>query len=81
MRLLRRRSLKVYRGTRTEYGIELGQGPIINRWVEYYRLRSINESLKKKLRDFTYMVEKGLIKQAARAYVPDEWLEIISKDP
>ncbi len=81
MKLLRQRALKSYRGTRTEYGIKLGEGPIINRWVEYYRLRSINENLEKELKHATYMVEEGLVKQAASAYAPDEWLEIIRKAP
>ncbi len=81
MYLLHRGVPKARRGVRTEYGIKLGQGPIIRRWAEYKRLKAINARLQKELEHARYMAEKGVLKQAARAHAPAEWLEIIRKDP
>lgn len=81
MYLLHRGVPKARRGIRTEYGIKLGQGPIIRRWAEYKRLKAINAQLQKELEHARYMAEKGVLKQAARAQAPTEWLEIIRKDP
>ncbi len=81
MQLLHRGVPQARRGTRTKYGLKLGQGPILRRWAEYKRLQKINRELERMREKAYYMAQKGLLRQAARAGAPPEWLEAIKKDP
>lgn len=81
MYLLHRGVPEARRGVRTEYGIKLGEGPLLRRWAEYKRLQKINERLQKELAHARYMAQEGVLRQAARAHLPPEGLETIRKDP
>ncbi|QJA06669.1 DUF4124 domain-containing protein [Thermosulfurimonas marina] len=79
MRLLHGGSPIARRGTRTEYGIKLGQGPILRRWAEYKRLRRINQELEKRLSEVEYRLRKGLYREALRTYAPEEVLRYLKE--
>ncbi len=81
MRLLHRGVPQARRGTRTKYGLKLGQGPLLRRWAEYKRLQKINKELEQMRQKAQYMANQGILRQAARAGAPAEWLEVIRKDP
>ncbi len=81
MKALRGAAPQARRGIRTEYGLKLGEGPLLRRWAEYKRLRRINEKLEKELAELEYRLEKGLYKEALRTYAPPEVLEFLKKDP
>ncbi|OAQ20262.1 helix-hairpin-helix domain-containing protein [Thermosulfurimonas dismutans] len=81
MRALHGGAYQARRGTRTKYGLKLGEGPIIRRWAEYKRLRRINQELEKELAELEYRLKKGLYKEAAKAQAPPEVLEFLKKDP
>ena len=81
MRALHRGASQARRGTRTKYGLKLGEGPILRRWAEYKRLQRINQELEKELAELEYRLHKGLYREAAKAYAPQEVLEFLKKDP
>ena len=81
MRALHGGTSQARRGTRTKYGLKLGEGPIIRRWAEYKRLQRINQELEKELAELEYRLKKGLYKEAAKAQAPPEVLEFLKKDP
>ncbi|MDP3095324.1 MAG: DUF4124 domain-containing protein [Methylotenera sp.] len=66
---------RVRQGTRTEEGIILNQGPLIDDYRELKRLQEITPGLEEKLKKARYMLEEDLIRDAYRAGVPPEWIE------
>lgn len=66
---------RVRQGTRTEEGIILNQGPLIDHYRELKRLQEITPGLEEKLKKAQYMLDQGLIQDAYRAGVPPEWIE------
>lgn len=62
-------------GTRTEDGIILNQGPLIDDYRELKRLQEITPGLEEKLKKAQYMLDQGLIQDAYRAGAPPEWIE------
>ncbi|MDQ7838314.1 MAG: DUF4124 domain-containing protein [Thermodesulfobacteriota bacterium] len=66
---------RVRQGTRTEEGIILNQGPLIDDYRELKRLQEITPELEEKLQKAKYMLEEDLIRDAYRASVPPEWIE------
>jgi hypothetical protein len=66
---------RVRQGTRTEEGIILNQGPLIDDYRELKRLQEITPELEEKLKKAQDMLEKDLIRDAYRAGAPPEWIE------
>ncbi|MEW6326783.1 MAG: DUF4124 domain-containing protein [Thermodesulfobacteriota bacterium] len=66
---------RVRQGTRTEEGIILNQGPLIDDYRELKRLQEITPRLEEKLKKAQYMLDQGLIQDAYRAGAPREWIE------
>ncbi|MEW6328234.1 MAG: hypothetical protein AB1487_11710 [Thermodesulfobacteriota bacterium] len=66
---------RVRQGTRTEEGVILNQGPLIDDYRELKRLQEITPRLEEKLKKAQDMLEKDLIRDAYRAGVPREWIE------
>ncbi|MDI6789332.1 MAG: DUF4124 domain-containing protein [Thermodesulfobacteriota bacterium] len=66
---------RVRQGTRTEEGIILNQGPLIDDYRELKRLQEITPGLEEKLKKAKYMLEEDLIRDAYRAGAPPEWIE------
>jgi hypothetical protein len=64
---------RVRQGTRTEEGIILNQGPLIDDYRELKRLQEITPELEEKLKKAQDMLEKDLIRDAYRAGAPSEW--------
>ncbi|MFZ5995309.1 MAG: DUF4124 domain-containing protein [Thermodesulfobacteriota bacterium] len=66
---------RVRQGTRTEEGIILNQGPLIDDYRELKRLQEITPELEEKAKKAQYMLDQGLIQDAYRAGAPPEWIK------
>ncbi|MDO9463120.1 MAG: DUF4124 domain-containing protein, partial [Deltaproteobacteria bacterium] len=66
---------RVRQGTRTEDGIILNQGSLIDAYRELKRLQDITPGLEEKLKKAQYTLDQGLIQDAYRAGAPPEWIE------
>ncbi len=70
---------RVRQGARTEEGIILNQGPLIDDYRELKRLQEITPELESKLKNAQYMLNEGIIRDAYRAGVPTKWIDELKK--
>ncbi|MFH1148818.1 MAG: DUF4124 domain-containing protein [Pseudomonadota bacterium] len=70
---------RVRQGERTNEGIVLGQGPLINDYRELRRLKEITATLEEELKKAQYMLNEGLIQSAYREGVSSELIKELQK--
>lgn len=70
---------RVRQGERTNSGITLGQGPLVDDYRELRRLKEITAPLEEELKKAQYMLDEGLVQNAYKEGVSPKLIEELQK--